>query len=244
MTPLVRLKHAGSQTLAAARFFCRTIMDFVYPPLCLLCNRSLNNDERLVHAKCLAGLPLLDQEDLSEDPLTTALRFVPYFERSLALYPYSDQLQQLVHYFKYRGFRSLAEPLGRNLGHLIVDLGYSNQIDMLVPVPLHKNRLRERGYNQAELLAESMSDVCRIPVYAGVLVRNRSTPPQAQIKRAQRMRNLRDAFVVTDVGKVVDKTVALVDDVLTTGHTLNECSRMLSQAGAARVIAITVARVV
>ncbi|MBN2356133.1 ComF family protein [candidate division KSB1 bacterium] len=238
------INGTGRRIWSTARFFCRMVTDFVYPPLCLLCDRYLQANETLIHEKCLAGLALLDEEDLSGQDLQDALRFAPSFERSLALYPYTDDLQKLIHFFKYSGFWSLAEPLGQNLGQLMMDLGYTREIDALIPVPLHKVRQRQRGYNQAEKLARSIGRTCGVPLWTDVLLRRRPTPSQARMNRSDRMRNLLGAFAVVKPDRVAQKKLALVDDVLTTGSTLEECSRTLIDAGAARVIVISLVRVV
>jgi len=230
--------------ISTARRFCRATLDFIYPPLCLLCDRYLPDEEPLVHRACLASLPQLDDEDLSAAALSAALRFSPCFEHSLALHPYSDRVGTLIHALKYKGLWSLAAPLGRSLGHLISDLEFSQTLDLLVPVPLHRRRMRERGYNQSLLLARSASEVCGVPVDETVLIRQRFTSPQARLKRRQRQENLAGAFRVTDAGRLRDAAIGLVDDVLTTGRTAEECSRTLLAAGAGRVLVITVARVV
>jgi competence protein ComFC len=230
--------------LSAARFFWRTTLDFIYPPLCLLCDRYLSDEEPLVHRACLAALPQLDDEDLSGAALSKTLRFPPFFERSLALHPFSDRVGMIIHALKYKGLQDLARPLGRSLGQLLADLDYTQEIDLLVPVPLHRHRLRERGYNQSLLLARAASEVCGVPVEEGALIRHRSTPPQARLRRRQRQENLTGAFRVIDAGRLRGTAIGLLDDVLTTGRTADECSRTLLEAGASRVMAVTLARVV
>ncbi len=220
------------------------LVDFVYPPLCLLCDQYLTDEDSLVHAKCLARLPLLDDEALTGMDLEQALRFTPSFESSIALYAYSDDMQKLIHLFKYGGLWSLSQPLGKNLGQMLIDLGYAAQIDALLPVPLHNSRQRQRGYNQAEKLASEVGRICQIPVWTDVLFRKRPTQPQAQMNRSQRMRNLLGAFIVEDPIRIIQKKLALVDDVLTTGATMSECARTLLDGGAARVVAISLVRVV
>lgn len=154
-----------------------------------------------------------------------------------------DPLQTIIHQFKYGSHPSLARPLAR-LIHTLWVQGYRDRIpDMIVPVPLHKARQRKRGFNQAWLLARHLSRWTQVPLADRVLVRHRSTAVQAGLSRGQRRRNIRGAFRVADREAVRKRAVLLVDDVFTTGATLNECARMLGKQGAHRVDVLTIARV-
>ncbi len=216
-------------------------LDVVYPPLCLLCDQLLAPDERLVCRPCFAHLPLRVDGDVAAAACRLRLNHPPHFERCLALYAYDPQVQKLVHFFKYRGGRALARPFGEALGAALTasDCG----VNALIPVPLHRSRLRDRGYNQSELLAREVGRCCGVPVWGDVLVRKKATLPQARMDRRQRLGNLRDAFVVKAPERLSGVRVALVDDVLTTGHTLDECARVLLDTRAAAVITLTIARV-
>ena len=155
-----------------------------------------------------------------------------------------DPLQAIIHQFKYGSHTSLARPLARLLHALWVQVYQDRVPDMIVPVPLHRARQRERGFNQAWLLARHLSRWTRVPLMDRVLVRFRSTPAQAGLSRKQRRRNIQGAFRVADRSAIRDRAVLLVDDVFTTGATLNECARMLRKQGADRVDVLTIARVV
>lgn len=155
-----------------------------------------------------------------------------------------DPLQSIIHQFKYGSHPSLARPLARLIHALWVQSLQDRALDMIVPVPLHKARQRERGFNQAWLLARHLSRWTQVPLMDRVLVRYRSTAVQAGLSRGQRRRNIRGAFKVPDRAAVRKRAVLLVDDVFTTGATLNECARMLRKQGAHRVDVVTVARVV
>lgn len=155
-----------------------------------------------------------------------------------------DPLQSIIHQFKYGSHPSLARPLARLIHALWVQSFQDRAPDMIVPVPLHKARQRERGFNQAWLLARHLSRWTQVPLMDRVLVRFRSTAVQAGLSRGQRRRNIRGAFKVPDRAAVRKRAVLLVDDVFTTGATLNECARMLRKQGAHRVDVATVARVV
>ena len=155
-----------------------------------------------------------------------------------------DPLQAIIHQFKYGSHSSLARPLARLIHTLWVQDYQGRAPDMIVPVPLYKARQRERGFNQALLLARHLSRWTQVPLMDRVLVRHRPTAVQAGLSRGQRRRNIQGAFRVVDRAAIRKRAVLLVDDVFTTGATLNECARMLRKQGAHRVDVLTVARVV
>jgi ComF family protein len=151
-------------------------------------------------------------------------------------------VRQLVHEFKYGRRPYLRHPVGRWLVETMSDLRLQGRrFDLIVPVPLHPARERERGFNQATLLAELLSDRIGLPVRL-VLERARFTTSQTAHDRTERMKNLHDAFRLRKKMNVRDLRVLLIDDVLTTGSTLSECARVLKKAGALSVFAATAAR--
>lgn len=152
---------------------------------------------------------------------------------------YEGHLRQVIHLLKYDGMESLARPLGVLLAGLLVQAG---PVDLLVPVPLYWWRLWRRGFNQSELLAREVSGLAGVPLAAGVLRRSKNTATQTGLTSHQRRLNVRGAFQVSRPDTVAGKTVALVDDVITTGATVGACARALRRAGAARVVVLALAR--
>jgi len=145
--------------------------------------------------------------------------------------------QHIAHALKYSGVQSLGIELGRRLGGVINDWGL--RADYVVPIPLHKRKLRERGYNQAELIARGVSAATGIPVRSGIVGRKRFTQTQTALSLEERQKNVKDAFElkVSDFSEVRDKTFVLIDDVITTGATIEACGRELREAGATCIIA-------
>ncbi len=164
----------------------------------------------------------------------------PAFERARSYGAYRGALRELVHLFKYRGMRPLSRPLGAWLAEVTRVEGLA-ECEAVVPLPLDPERRRARGYNQSELLAREVARRLGLPLVPQACRRVRPTAPQAGLTRAQRRANVQGAFAA-DPRLVRNRTVLLVDDVMTTGATLNACARTLRQAGAARVLAVTVAR--
>src|SRR5205085_5087031 len=165
-----------------------------------------------------------------------------HFDSAVAAYRSRGLVRRLVHEFKYGHHRYLRYPLADWLGETVSDPRLrGRQFDLLVPVPLHPARERERGFNQAALLAELLGGKTALPVRP-VLERVRYTTTQTAYDRAERMENLRGAFRLRKKQDVRGLHVLLIDDVLTTGPTLSECARVLRRAGAISVHAATAAR--
>lgn len=204
-------------------------------PLCGVCWAAL---PRHRGPSCACGLPLLPGAAAcgrcrrSRQPIAAGA----------SLGPYEGPLRVAVQQLKYSGRRRAAS----RLAALLLEEAPSGRLlatsDLLVPVPLHPRRLRERGYNQAALLAQELSRRSGVAVSEAALVRRRDTASQAGLSAAERRRNVADAFVVRRRAAVAGRVVTLVDDVLTTGATARACARALAAAGAAEVRLLTVAR--
>lgn len=163
---------------------------------------------------------------------------------------YSNALMSVIHCLKYKGKIQLARPLGVLLFIVFNRYWSKNTINLIVPVPLHKKKLRVRGFNPAFLLVKEWAFIAetldnplpKIPVAGDVLVRKKWTEPQTGLGRKERLQNVKNAFGVDDSSKIVGKKILLVDDVYTTGATANECTSVLLKAGAAHVDVLTLAR--
>jgi len=173
----------------------------------------------------------------------------PPFDRAAAYGPYTNGLRELIHLLKYEQIRPAAKVLGRMLADAAGTLEMSGDV-VVIPVPLHASKLRQRGFNQSELIASEAvrhlrnSANAHFAMEVAAMKRRRDTPSQVGMTREARAENLRGAFGVTSRALVRDKQVLLVDDVLTTGATVSECTRVLRRAGAQRVWVATVARAV
>ena len=151
---------------------------------------------------------------------------------------YEGRLRELIHLFKYAPMERLHRPLG---AFLRTGLPREATFDSIVPMPLHRKRQRERGFNQAELLAQEVARVASLPVELAV-TRTRYTVQQAGLTGKQRRNNVRDAFEVKDPARVAGKRILLVDDVVTTGASANSCALALKRAGASFVAVLALAR--
>jgi ComF family protein len=205
-------------------------------PLCDPCWKSL---PRHREALCRCGFPL--PGGLSA--CGRCRRGLQPLQAGASLGPYEGSLRVLVHELKYRGRRRVAARLAEELLASERTRTLLEGDALLVPVPLHPRRRRERGYNQSELLARELERRTGRVVAARSLVRRKETAPQTGLSAAERRRNVAGAFAVRHRGKVAGRVVVLVDDVWTTGATALECARILREAGAAEVRLLSVARV-
>lgn len=242
--------------LAIPQFLRRAglaLLDIVYPPFCAVCRGSAASGEAVCEA-CLAKAPAMTPPFCQvcstpfsgqiEGPFTcaTCRERAFHFTCAVAARRSRETARELIHQFKYQGCLPLQKPLGGWLAEALGDPRLqSPPCDRLVPVPLHPARRRERGFNQAHLLAQELSRRSGIPLLDG-LRRIRHTASQTGFDRAARMENLRGAFQMRQHCDVRNLHLLLIDDVLTTGSTVDECARVLAHAGAASVRVATVAR--
>lgn len=159
-----------------------------------------------------------------------------------ALVIYREPISDVIHRFKYQG-QTVSLKSFHTLFHDLVTIPEYLHPDLVVPVPLHPGKLRQRGFNQAVLLAEALYLENRELVNHAVLERVRKTAPQTGLSGKERRRNLKNAFQINKPEQVKNRTIVLVDDVFTTGTTVNECARILKKAGAKKVLVFTLARV-
>ncbi len=205
-----------------------------------MCPQCLEDLEPLSSDVCrLCAQSYASPEALQPDGVCgSCRREPPAYDRLISFGPYEGNLRRAICLLKYNGMEPLAGELGARAASAIPsDLNY----DAIVPTPLHRRRRRARGFNQAELLAREVGRRAQRPVL-GSLTRIKATPPQAGLSRAERRRNLKGAFRIADRRAVEGKRILLVDDVATTGSTLEACARVLKRAGAVQVLALAVAR--
>jgi ComF family protein len=226
--------------------FTLAALDLVFPALCPVCEATLGAGRRdPLCGTCWGSIARLGAPWClvcgAALPCATCRATPPGYDYARAAALYEGGLRDALHAFKFGGRRALAGPLGDLAAEQCVG-SLPDGIDALVPVPLARERERERGFNQAALLARRIGRRLAAPTRAGWLVRTRATRPQSDLSAAERRANVRGAFRACEV--VAGRHVLLIDDILTTGATLDACARALRAAGARRVGVLTVARVV
>jgi ComF family protein len=246
--------HAGwLQIRETAGLAWNGLLDVLYPPCCLVCGRD---DAQPLCAVCRAAIAPLAPPFCDRCGIQVAAgRLVcdhceagplPEFAWSQAVGLYSGVLQTAIHRLKYDGKLALAAPLGTLLAESLKApsplLPAGERFDAIVPVPLHASRYRSRGFNQSERLARALAGPLGCPLSTDALARVRKTPTQTALGRTERQRNVQGVFEARNPAAVAGKSILLVDDVLTTMSTVNECARVLRNAGARRVAVLGLAR--
>ena len=239
------------------------MLDWLFPPRCRACGVWLHGRDAeyfcsscrlsiqlLHHPLCtLCGRPFPDASG-DDHPCGACLSRAPQFiqARAWACYPREDltehPLRRVIQKFKYGRKVSLGKPLGCLLARSSKEFVNASRPQIIVPVPLHPKRLRWRGFNQSVLLARQVSRASRVPMDPFLLQRRRATAPQTQLAEGERRRNMRGAFALGPDKSVRGKIVLLLDDVYTSGATVDECSRVLNRGGAKAVYVLTLARAV
>ncbi len=224
-----------------------SVLGFVYPPHCLLCRTPLDESDGLCPA-CWETLGIIRGPRCGRCgcpgltyPCTNCADKDFVFSRLYALTPFSQSVQRLVHNLKYQGQTVAGQTLGRALGRMLAGEPLSEARPVVVPVPLHRSRLRERGYNQSLLIARALARVLDLSVEERALKRVRATETQTALDSAERGINMEGAFRGRRSDLVRNRQVLLVDDVVTTGATANACATALLEAGASEVVVAAVA---
>lgn len=236
----------------------RHILDFLLPTSCAYCNYPVEDSGvPFFCSSCWAdfssidgpacpscGRPFDSPETLSHSPhhlCLTCRQALPAFDQALSIGYFEGPLREAIHQFKYRPCRALGKPLAAWMAGKIRPV---SDIDYIMPVPLHTARLRLRGFNQALVIAHELSMAFSLPLSYDNLSRVRSTRPQVELAGEERIKNVAGAFALRRLDELKDRNVLLIDDVFTTGATMNECATVLKNAGVSRVTALTIARAV
>ncbi|MBS1585327.1 MAG: ComF family protein [Bacteroidetes bacterium] len=213
-----------------------------YPRLCEGCSRPLVAGEEVLCLSCSLELPKTDYHHVNDND--TAMRFagrIPYSHAtSFAYFTNAGLLQHLLHGLKYKNKKETGRWLGKQFGLDLARTGWIAEIDGLIPVPLHRKKEAQRGYNQSLLIAEGLAEVLHTPILDKALTRGRHTESQTKKSRAERMQNMQDAFVITQAEALEGKHLLLIDDVLTTGATLESCALTLLKIPGVKVSFATI----
>lgn len=207
------------------------LLDFIFPRHCIVCGDILSSGEKDICINCLVSLPLIDEQQRAEIgkifwgivPVESAASYIYYKKGS----PYN----RLLHYLKYKGRPEVGVRLAVAAAKELVSAGFFDGIELIVPLPLSKKKLRQRGYNQCDYIAYGISQVTGIPVESDCVERTRANETQTHKNREERWQNVKGIFAVNNVEDLQGKHILLIDDVLTTGATLASCASSLVAAG-------------
>lgn len=216
-----------------------TFLEFLYPSLCIVCGSRTDEFTKIICKRCWLELSRNKLHVLSNG--TQPYRVKKYFSFVAWRFLYTDEFRELIHYFKFNEFPVLARKIGVEMADTVLNRKELNSAQAYVPVPLHKTRFRERGFNQSELLAKVIAGINGIPVI-NALERLKNNRPQSSMPDIDEKRaNVKGIFATVTDCEIKGKRLILVDDVYTTGSTVNECAKTLIKSGADEVLALTAA---
>jgi ComF family protein len=202
------------------------LISLIYPRLCQVCENSLFRNEQVICMKCRHHLPQIRFKENIANPAAqvfwgrTPLQFV----FTAFYYNKGNAVQQLVHRLKYRGNKEIGLFLGGEIGKQIVKTNGYDDINLMIPVPLHPKKQKQRGFNQSEIIARGIARETNIPLNPGLLFRTSYTSTQTRKSKYDRWKNVESMFKVRDKNAIKGKHILLVDDVITTGATLEACA--------------------
>ena len=219
------------------------IVNFIFPKTCIVTGNRLEekNSNDYVEDKVMQSISKVTLDELKKLKSKVASDYV------FTLYDFGEDspVQQIIHHFKYRGMKKLGIYLGELIGKELIINSYDTvkTFDVLIPVPLYKTKERERGYNQAEFLCKGINNRLQIEYIKNLVKRTRHTKSQTKLSQSERIENVKDAFEINKnhKGKIPGKRIILVDDVVTTGSTLNEIIKELRTEEVSQIFVITAA---
>lgn len=230
----------------------RFLLDFLLPPTCPVCHQRIENNG--LCPECFSKLEFIGAQKCSicGQPLDAVvpgmavcgacLKEPPFFHQAESIFKYNDISRKLILAFKHGDHIELTELFTKWMEQNSKELIEKN--DLLMPVPLHWRRILKRKYNQASLLAKSLAKKYQKEYFPLILIRCKFTKSQGHLSPKERKKNVKGVFKIKNANKIKDKSVLLIDDVFTTGATVNECTKVLLKAGAKSVDVLTIAKVV
>ncbi len=236
----------------------------IFPPICVSCNDVIKIDKHFDESficesclseargyietedlciKCSKPIDTKSKQQVKEQKCEYCLEFEDdfYFEKNLSVIEYNGYYARLLRNFKFGYNKNVSNAFVKILeNYLIENRGFFEEFDIITSVPIYKNRRKFRGFNQSELLCEKICKVVDKPFEANILIKTKSTYPQTTVPHNQRKNNIKDAIQLNPIYDIRDKRILLIDDVFTTGSTLNECAKTLSERGCRKVSCFTI----
>lgn len=225
------------------RQITKSLLHLFFPETCLGCGSDAITEYQPLCIQCNHRLPVTDFWKIRGNATEKILSGRVPFTDAASHYFFTQQslIQQLLHHLKYKGRQDIGEFLGRKMGEALLESGRFKNIDALVPMPLHKQKLKKRRYNQAAVLCNGIASVTQLPVLENIIVRISAAGSQTTRNRLERWENIAGSFQVPEATAAYGKHLLLVDDVITTGATIEACSAALLKAPGTRLSVCTLA---
>lgn len=211
------------------------VLDIIYPQKCLICGRQVadilcNKCERILDRNLILNINdySLDKEKL--------------FDEHMYLYQYDGIIRKMILKYKFQEEAYLYKIFVKKIKNNKKTYLFFKKYDIIIPVPISKKRLKKRGYNQSELISKELSREINIEYVDKCLLKNKDTLPQSSLNKEERIKNVKNVYSVKNQEKIINKKVLIIDDIYTTGSTINECSKVLIEAGAKSIGILTIAK--
>jgi len=219
------------------------LFNLFYPDTCVCCDQYLLDQEKIICIECRLDLPFIETGNSTYNPLLETLKGKVIVEEGTSFLYYHPvgKVKKLIHQLKYKNNQKVGVFLGEWLGLKLLETKAYNNIDYIIPVPLHKDKLRLRGYNQLTKFGETLSSILNIEYLEGILIRNTMAKTQTLKKRLDRFKSLVNNFSLISADLLKNKHVLLIDDVVTTGATLEACCNELLKVEGMKISIVTIA---
>jgi ComF family protein len=218
-------------------------ISLLFPRLCYGCGNHLLRNENLICTECYVVIPRTNFHIENENPVAQLFWGRCMIEKAAAFsfFNKGSRIRNLIHNLKYKGIKELGYELGRIYGLSLKSSGFTVNIDLIIPVPLHPSKKRNRGFNQSELISTGIADATGLPVNINSLARSKVSATQTRRSRFERWTNVEGIFRVTDPDILKDRHILLVDDVITTGSTIESCANELLKVEGVKVSVVALA---
>ena len=219
------------------------LFNLFYPDTCVCCDQYLLDQEKIICIECRLDLPFIETGNSTYNPLLETLKGKVIVEEGTSFLYYHPvgKVKKLIHQLKYKNNQKVGVFLGEWLGLKLLETKAYNNIDYIIPVPLHKDKLRLRGYNQLTKFGETLSSILNIEYLEGILIRNTMAKTQTLKKRLDRFKSLVNNFSLINADLLKNKHVLLIDDVVTTDATLEACCNELLKVEGMKISIVTIA---
>lgn len=221
----------------------KAIFDLFFPKVCYACLNILNDNENTICVNCRHNLPITSFHFNNDDAVKKVLYGRAIIENGTALFRFEKKglVQQLIHGLKYKGYETIGTALGNWLGGELKDLEAYKMVDIVIPVPLHKNKLKKRGYNQVTKFGQQIAKALDAEYLDYVLIKVTNTKSQTIKNRLARWNNTDELFAIKKPELLENKHVLLVDDIITTGATIEACISVLNHTKNIKISVVTIA---
>jgi ComF family protein len=219
------------------------LISLLYPELCCACGATLYRGEKILCTRCLVKMPKTNYHQYKDNPVEMVFWGRVQIERatSFMLFVKGGKYQHLLHQLKYKGRKDIGIHMGELFARDLIGSEDFLKPQFIIPVPLHPDKEKKRGYNQSQMVAQGLSNILQIPINNETLYRKTFTQTQTKKSRYERWENVEEVFGVQKPENIAGKHIFLVDDVLTTGATLEGCSQILKQAADVKISILTLA---